>query len=111
MGKNGLPQGIYEIPDTARAEIEPSASSIPKQPGTMLFSSSLVSQSHEGHRETVLSIPDWKVVVDVTNDIEGARGVLTDLVAHQDGRDHGGRRTWTLPYRAVVLLCELIGWN
>jgi hypothetical protein len=109
VGKNGLPQGIYETPDTTGAAAEPSKSSIPKQPGTMLFSSSLVSQSHEGHRETVLSIPDWKVVVDVTNDIEGARGVLTDLVAHQEGEDNGGRRTWTLPYRAVVLLCTSIG--
>ncbi|GHJ88293.1 hypothetical protein NliqN6_4695 [Naganishia liquefaciens] len=107
VGKNGLPQGIYEIPDTAGAEVEPSASTgIPKQPGTMLFSSSLVSQSHEGHRETVLSIPDWKVVLDVPNDIEGARGVLTDLVEHQDGQKRAGRRTWTLPYRAVVLLCS-----
>lgn len=108
VGKNGLPQGIYETLATPEGPAESSASSIPKQPGTMLFSSSLVSQSHEGHRETVLSIPDWKVVVDVTNDIEGARGVLTDLVAHPEGEDHGGRRTWTLPYRAVVLLCESI---
>lgn len=109
VGKNGLPQGIYETPDTAGAPVEPSKSSIPKQPGTMLFSSSLISQSHEGHRETVLSIPDWKVVVDVTNDIDGARGVLTDLVDPQEGENNGGRRTWTLPYRAVVLLCKSIG--
>lgn len=109
VGKDGLPQGIYEAPAT---QITPSmdnespSNGIPKQPGTMLFSSSLISQSHEGHRETVLAFPDWKVVVDVTNDERGAEGVLTDLVTRTEGQGDTERRTWTLPYRAVVLLCK-----
>ncbi|KAJ9121387.1 hypothetical protein QFC24_004725 [Naganishia onofrii] len=109
VGKDGLPQGIYEAPAT---QITPSmdnespSNGIPKQPGTMLFSSSLISQSHEGHRETVLAFPDWKVVVDVTNDERGAEGVLTDLVTRTEGQGDTERRTWTLPYRAVVLLCS-----
>lgn len=72
----------------------------------MLFSSSLVSQSREGHRETVLALPDWKVVLDVENSRAGAEGVLRDLVVRMEGGKEG-RRTWTLPYRAVVLLCTL----
>ncbi|KAJ9108583.1 hypothetical protein QFC19_002299 [Naganishia cerealis] len=87
VGKDGLPQGIYEAPATqiSPAMEEESSSGIPKQPGTMLFSSSLISQSHEGNRETVLAFPDWKVVVDVTNDEKGAEGVLTDLVSRTEG--------------------------
>lgn len=100
VGKNGLPQGIYESPATHITAAE--SASIPQQPGTMLFSSSLISQSHEGHRETVLALPDWKVVIDVENSQAGAEGVLRDLVARSENK---GRRTWTLPYRAVVLLC------
>ncbi|KAJ9107699.1 hypothetical protein QFC21_001159 [Naganishia friedmannii] len=107
VGKDGLPQGIYEAPATQitpSMQDEPSPTGIPEQPGTMLFSSSLISQSHEGHRETVLAFPDWKVVVDVTNDERGAEGVLTDLVSRTEAQGDSARRTWTLPYRAVVLL-------
>ncbi|KAJ9115905.1 hypothetical protein QFC22_005048 [Naganishia vaughanmartiniae] len=108
VGKDGLPQGIYEAPATkiTPSMQEDSPHGIPEQPGTMLFSSSLISQSHEGHRETVLAFPDWKVVVDVTNNQQGAEGVLTDLVSRTEGQGDSGRRTWTLPYRAVVLLCS-----
>lgn len=109
VGKNGLPQGIYESPSThvttTANDDASSTTSIPQQPGTMLFSSSLISQSREGHRETVLALPDWKVVVDVDNSRAGAEGVLRDLVARTREGTGEGRRTWTLPYRAVVLLC------
>ena len=80
-----------------------------------LYSSSLISQSDDPEDQTVLVLPDWKVVHDIENSKEGVKGLWDGVLSNKLGRagrtltDEGGierRRSWVLPYRAVVLLCE-----
>ncbi|WVR06072.1 hypothetical protein IAU60_003100 [Kwoniella sp. DSM 27419] len=81
-----------------------------------LYSSSLISQSDDPDDQTVLIFPDWKVSHEVENSRQGAQALYDHQLAGQVGRagtdgvqDAGGvgrRRTWVLPYRAVVLLCS-----
>jgi len=83
-----------------------------------LYSSSLISQSDNPSDQTVLVFPDWKVVHEVENSREGARGLYEGSLegglgragrvvgGKAEGQDGvGRRRSWVLPYRAVVLLC------
>lgn len=65
----------------------------------------------------MLVFPDWKVVHDVENTSEGAKALFDGALTGTLGRagrafkDEGGterRRSWVLPYRAVVLLCKFI---
>lgn len=64
----------------------------------------------------MLVFPDWKVVHELENSMEGANEIWDGLLAPDVGRSGkrsdrpdsvGRRRSWTLPYRAVVLLCKL----
>jgi hypothetical protein len=99
IGKNGLPQGISETP---LADLNPSPSKEPvKQPPTSLFSSSLISQSADDDQESVMIFPEWKIICEVANSSAGARAVLDGLVGQRTQL-----KSWTLPYRAVVLLCS-----
>lgn len=81
-----------------------------------LYSSSLISQSTDPTDETVLVFPDWKVVNEVENSPEGAKGLYDGVLDGKLGRGGakadleetgvGRRRSWVMPYRAVILLCE-----
>ncbi len=65
----------------------------------------------------MLVFPDWKVVHEVENSREGAKEIWEGAlegslgragrVLREDEREEGvgRRRSWVLPYRAVVLLC------
>lgn len=97
IGKNGLPQGLSE---TTRADLEPSSGDA-KQPATSLFSSSLISQSADEDKESVMIFPEWKVICEVPNSSSGAHDVFAGL-----NRQTNELKSWTLPYRAVVLLCS-----
>jgi hypothetical protein len=79
-----------------------------------LFSSSLISQSDDPEDQTVLVFPDWKVCLEVENSQSGAKGMWEGVLEPKLGRagrllaEEGGterRRSWVLPYRAVILLC------
>lgn len=99
LGKNGLPQGISETPSS---DLRPAPSEEPiKQPPTSLFSSSLISQSTDHEQESVMIFPEWKIICEVPNSNAGAKAVLNGLVGQQTQL-----KSWTLPYRAVVLLCS-----
>lgn len=100
LGKNGLPQGISETPLTDLVPA-PNTDAGTKQPPTSLFSSSLVSQSADQDKESVMIFPEWKVICEVPNSSSGAKDVFEGL----NGRT-SGMKSWTLPYRAVVLLCS-----
>ena len=83
-----------------------------------LYSSSLISQADDPADQTVLVFPDWKVVHDVENSREGAKGLYEGaldgalgragkLTAEEEWGEGGARRrSWVMPYRAVVLLCR-----
>ena len=86
-------------------------------PAPSLYSSSLISQSDDPEDQTVLVFPDWKVVHEVENSHDGAKCLYENVLkagvgragTHLDGdaADGVGRlRSWILPYRAIVLLCE-----
>lgn len=85
-------------------------------PQPSLYSSSLISQSDDPEDQTVLVFPDWKVVHEVENSEAGAQGLWDAALASGLGRAGqpgaaqdgvGRRRSWVLPYRAIVLLCTL----
>lgn len=87
-------------------------------PAPSLYSSSIISQSDDPEDQTVLVFPDWKVVHEVENSPEGAEGLYNSVLDGKLGRAGrrlqgdaaegvGRMRSWVLPYRAVVLLCEL----
>ncbi|KAK8866114.1 hypothetical protein IAR55_001265 [Kwoniella newhampshirensis] len=89
--------------------------SSPIQPPPSLYSSSLISQSDDPSDQTVLVFPDWKVVHEVENSREGAQGLYAAALSGELGRAGkegaeengiGRRRSWVLPYRAIVLLCS-----
>jgi hypothetical protein len=80
-----------------------------------IYSSSLISQSTDPSDETVLVFPDWRVVHEVENSKAGAKELWDGSIGWTAGRagnlsEHpdtvGRRRSWTMPYRAIVLLCE-----
>jgi hypothetical protein len=73
---------------------------------TGLFSSSLISQSIDCTKDTVLVFPDWIAVTDVENSEIGAKEVVDGLNGKGLKETPGlERKVWSLPYRAVVLLC------
>jgi hypothetical protein len=76
-----------------------------------------VSQSTDPSDQSVLVFPDWKVVHEVENSMPGAKELFDGALDWTAGRGGklsknpeslGRRRSWTLPYRAVVLLCKPI---
>jgi hypothetical protein len=86
-------------------------------PAPSLYSSSLISQSDDPEDQTVLVFPDWKVVHEVENSAEGAKSLYDNVLKAGVGRAGrhltgdaaegvGRLRSWILPYRAIVLLCE-----
>jgi hypothetical protein len=71
-----------------------------------LFSSSAVSQSALADKETVMVFPDWVAVTDVDNSDDGAKELIEGLNSGALPKQASlERKAWTLPYRAVVLLC------
>ena len=101
----------------------PSAKPVPSQyisESPSLYSSSLISQSDDLEDQSVLVFPDWKVVHEVENSIEGAKGIYEGSLNGNLGRAGkivdgdeaeigvGRRRSRVLPYRAVILLCAYI---
>ncbi|ORY29356.1 Sucrase/ferredoxin-like-domain-containing protein [Naematelia encephala] len=80
-----------------------------------MYSSSLISQSDDPEDKSVIVFPDWKVVNEVENSLKGAKGLWNGALADSLGRSGATvlqddvaarRRSWVLPYRAVVLLCS-----
>ncbi|TNY23737.1 cytochrome P450 oxidoreductase [Rhodotorula diobovata] len=79
--------------------------------GSSILSSSFISSSHEGHRESVIVLPDYKVV----HEVEASRAAADELVKSylrpEAGRAgvgelSGSLRSWPLPYHCVILLCS-----
>ncbi|KAL7419248.1 hypothetical protein Q5752_006085 [Cryptotrichosporon argae] len=81
-----------------------------------LFSSSLLTQSDDPEDQTALVFPDWKVTLEVENSAAGAKALWDGALAGtlgRAGRALAGagagverRRSYVLPYRALVLLCS-----
>ncbi|KAG9030350.1 hypothetical protein FRB95_004005 [Tulasnella sp. JGI-2019a] len=92
----GTVPGIFEADSTSRL-------------GILNGSHHTTSDDHT--KETVLIFPDYKVVTNVDSTVKGA-GELWDQMLNpavgRVGRLGQGNtvRSWTLPYRAVVLLCS-----
>ncbi|OCF37662.1 hypothetical protein I316_00789 [Kwoniella heveanensis BCC8398] len=109
----------YIAPSAFPAPSEPLTSPIPVQPS--LYSSSLISQSDDPSDQTVLVFPDWKVTLEIENTKQGAQGLydaqldgklgragkkLSEVNAKEVESGLDRRRSWVLPYRAIVLLCS-----
>ncbi|KAK4684018.1 hypothetical protein P7C73_g6186, partial [Tremellales sp. Uapishka_1] len=85
-------------------------------PTPSIYSSSLISQSDDLEDQTILVFPDWKVVHEVENSRAGAEEIWEKVLQGGLGRAGkkgdgdetgvGRKRSWVLPYRAVVLLCS-----
>jgi hypothetical protein len=111
---------ISSQPVPKAPELAPTPSYIASRVETLLpsiYSSSLVSQSTDPSDQSVLVFPDWKVVHEVENSMPGAKELFDGTLDTSAGRGGklsenpesvGRRRSWTLPYRAVVLLCKYI---
>ncbi|GAA5821872.1 hypothetical protein JCM3770_000627 [Rhodotorula araucariae] len=76
-----------------------------------VLASSFISSSHEGHRESVIVLPDYKVV----HEVEASRAAADELVKNYlrpeagragTGSLSGSLRSWPLPYHCVILLCS-----
>ncbi|WWC66194.1 uncharacterized protein I206_100095 [Kwoniella pini CBS 10737] len=92
---------------------EPLSKPIPTLPS--LYSSSLISQSDDPSDQSVLVFPDWKVVHEIDNSPDGAKSLFDNQLSSELGRsgkpfevedEFSRRRSWVLPYRAVILLCS-----
>ncbi|KAK6905918.1 hypothetical protein L486_08199 [Kwoniella mangroviensis CBS 10435] len=109
--------------NNALSYISPSAFPAPSQPLShpistppSLYSSSLISQSDDPSDQSVLVFPDWKVVHEIDNSLNGAKALYENQLSGELGRagkkgvdeddELARRRSWVLPYRAVVLLCS-----
>ncbi|TYJ52732.1 hypothetical protein B9479_006666 [Cryptococcus floricola] len=109
-------------PDPSLPYVTPSAFPPPSKPFSdpiapppSLYSSSLISQSDDPSDQSVLVFPDWKVVHEVEQSKAGAQELFDKVLngelgrAGKSGTDDGGvgrKRSYVLPYRAVVLLCS-----
>ncbi|ORX37377.1 Sucrase/ferredoxin-like-domain-containing protein [Kockovaella imperatae] len=103
-----LDQFIAPVAPIAEAQLAPPS----------LYSSSLISQADDPEDQSVLVFPDWKVVHEVENTREGAERLYQDALrgglgkageasqSESDREGVGRKRSWVLPYRAVILLCS-----
>ncbi|GAA6008085.1 hypothetical protein JCM10207_007023 [Rhodosporidiobolus poonsookiae] len=97
------PPGVFP----SSAALPPDA---PPSSKLTILASSFISASHEGHKESVIVLPDFKIVQDVRATREDAENLVQQHLAPQLGRtgasDTGSFKSWPLPYHAVVLLCS-----
>lgn len=80
-----------------------------------LYSSSLVTQSDDPSDQMALVFPDWKVCMELGNSEPGAQSLWDNVLSGTLGRagrplqNNGDgvdrRRSYVMPYRAIVLLC------
>ncbi|TXT15934.1 hypothetical protein VHUM_00437 [Vanrija humicola] len=88
----------------------------PIAPLPSLYSSSLISQADDPEDQTAIVFPDWKAVLEVENSLEGAQGLWDGALSgslgragqrlQNEGEGCNRRRSYVLPYRAIVLLCS-----
>ena len=69
------------------------------------------SACEDPKRDTVLILPDYKVVSEVQRSLEGAKQLWTGAVDAGVGRagavvEGSTQRSWVLPYSSVILLCS-----
>lgn len=69
--------------------------------------------SHDPNRDTVLVLPDYKVVTEVPHSMGGAEELFKDAVDPAVGRagaavEGSEVRSYVLPYSCVILLCKYI---
>ncbi|GJN91962.1 hypothetical protein Rhopal_004990-T1 [Rhodotorula paludigena] len=98
------PPGVH--PSSAAPPIDTSVSS-----KLSVLASSFVSSSHEGHRESVIVLPDYKVVHEVEASRVAAEELVQGYLQPDAGRAGaadatGSLRSWPLPYHCIVLLCS-----
>ncbi|GAA5873051.1 hypothetical protein JCM3774_000323 [Rhodotorula dairenensis] len=75
-----------------------------------ILSGSFISSSHHGHRESVISLPDFKVI----NEVEATPRSVEELVkryldpsvGRAGSTQPGELKSWPLPYHCVILLCS-----
>lgn len=70
-----------------------------------------VSLSCEDDAETVIVLPDYKIVSEVSRTLEGAQLLWDNAVDPDVGRfgvcpEKSPLKTWVIPYSCVILLCE-----
>ncbi|KWU42107.1 hypothetical protein RHOSPDRAFT_30239 [Rhodotorula sp. JG-1b] len=94
--------------------VHPSSAAAPRNGSVSsrlsILSGSFISSSHHGHRESVISLPDFKVI----NEVEASSASVEELVKRyldpSIGRAgsalSGELRSWPLPYHCVILLCS-----
>ncbi|WVQ77002.1 hypothetical protein IAR50_006681 [Cryptococcus sp. DSM 104548] len=112
-GESATPSLSYITPSPFPPPSKPLSNPIAPPPS--LYSSSLISQSDDPSDQSVLVFPDWKVVHEVEQSPEGAREIYDKVLngelgrAGKAGTDDAGvgrKRSYVLPYRAVILLCS-----
>ncbi|KAH7887956.1 Sucrase/ferredoxin-like-domain-containing protein [Phlebopus sp. FC_14] len=96
QGHGRLPAGLFTQDDTRRLAI---------------LNGSHRSFSRDPAQETVIVLPDFKVVADVPCSIAGAETLWSAALDPSYGRSGGKSRSdslksWVLPYSCLVLLCS-----
>jgi hypothetical protein len=111
---NPLDPSKYVLPSAFPTPSTPLTKPVTSLPS--LYSSSLITQSDDPQDQMCIVFPDWKVVLEVENSPAGAKALYDGALAGTLGRvgrslqDNGAgverKRSWVLPYRAIVLLCK-----
>lgn len=113
-GANPLDPSTYIKPSAFPTPSTPLSKPVTQLPA--LYSSSMVSQSDDPTDQMTIVFPDWKVCLEVENSRAGAQALWDGALSGKLGRagrqlQNSGegverRRSWVLPYRAIVLLCK-----
>lgn len=113
-GGDPLDPSWYVLPSQFPPPSTPLSHPVSQPPA--LYSSSLISQSDDPEDQMTLVFPDWKVCLEVENSSDGAKGLWNGALAGNlgragalltnDGEGVSRRRSYVMPYRAIVLLCE-----
>ncbi|GAA5980799.1 hypothetical protein JCM10908_003872 [Rhodotorula pacifica] len=75
-----------------------------------ILTGSFISSSHHGHRESVISLPDFKIINEVEATSASAEELVKRYLDPSVGRAgaslSGELKSWPLPYHCVILLCS-----
>lgn len=113
-GEDGsLFKGVYPSSISASSSSSSASNgSAPRPTRLSILSSSFLSSSDEDEVQSVILLPDFKVIHQVKETKETAAELVEGYLKPSVGRvgaplSNSTLRSWPLPYSAVVLLCEL----
>lgn len=106
----GTPTGVYDGIFDSTAQLDRSNASAAASSRLSIVSSSLLSSADDEAEQTVIVLPDFKIVQGVSETKEAAKDLVEAYLSPTIGRaglpsPRSSLRSWPLPYRALVLIC------